>query len=68
MASMSYCVFENTVSELHEVIRKLHAGEASDWSDSEIRAVEKIFNQCDSIREYRDEIMQEIEELTEEEN
>ena len=49
MASMSYCMFENTATELNQVVNAME--EAMDWEDLdlneyEMRAKTKLYNLC----------------------
>lgn len=67
MASISYCVIENTTQELSGVISKLAEGDVSDWSEYEIRHVKRLFEQCERILEYKTEILQAIDDLDDEE-
>ncbi len=67
MSTLSYCAFENTNQDLQVCMAKLLAGDVADWSDSEIRAVKRLFDYADSIMECREEIEARLEELEEEE-
>ncbi len=68
MSSMSYCQFENGADEMRGVLSKLISGEVSDWSEYEIRAVKRIFDLAESITELKDDVLNEIENLEEEED
>ncbi len=68
MSTLSYCAFENTCGDLQVVMAKLIAGDVADWSDTEIRAVKRIFDYADSIMECREEIEARLEELEEEDD
>ena len=44
MPNMSYCRFENTVSDMRDCISAIEDGDTSDLSRSEIRALEEFLD------------------------
>ena len=44
MPNMSYCRFENTVSDMQDCINAIEDGDTSDLSRSEIRALEEFLD------------------------
>jgi hypothetical protein len=61
MPNMSYCRFENTVSDMQDCINAIEDGDTSDLSRSEIRALEEFL---DLAREITN-LEYEIEEILE---
>lgn len=49
MANMSYCRFENTLSDLRDCNEALQSGDDEDMSASEKRARERLINLCAQI-------------------
>jgi len=61
---MSYCRFENTVSDMRDCISAIEDGDTSDLSRSEIRALEEFLDLAREITnlEYNiEEILEEYE-------
>jgi hypothetical protein len=64
MPNMSYCRFENTVSDMRDCISAIEDGDTSDLSRSEIRALEEFLDLAREITnlEYNiEEILEEYE-------
>jgi hypothetical protein len=58
MPNMSYCRFENTVTDMQDCINAIEDGDTSDLSRSEIRALEEFLDLAREITNLEYEIEQ----------
>jgi len=56
MPNMSYCRFENTVSDMRDCISAIEDGDTSDLSPSEIRALDEFLGLAHEITNLEYEI------------
>lgn len=61
MASMNYCVFQNTREELKGTLAKMYQGEVMDWSEEERRALKTLLELATEIVELGDTLTEELE-------
>lgn len=61
MASMSYCIFQNTREELKGTLAKMYQGEVIDWSEEERKALKSLLELATEIVELGDTLAEELD-------
>ena len=60
--NMSYCRFENTERDLTDCLYALEDQEYKNLSDTEQRRLKRLFDTCEAILEYQDDVLEYLED------
>lgn len=63
MANMSYCRFQNTLSDLHDCFDALHSENLEDLSRDELKSAQEMLQLCEQFVEEHCEKLNEYQEL-----